>query len=485
MRCAAAAALAVGLAACNTTVTSPDVVPAANVTGPQALPYQYAGTIEDFGIAWLGSGLGTNQIDLQAQEGQAEVTGLFGDEFRDADFFTNHIQLDTRTATRDNFTLDDTWRIMHRARLAAEQTSAAYAQYDSLNVNRLTMINLAGYTYVLLAESFCGNVPLSTTDNKGVVHYAPPVTTDSLLHLAEARFRQTLSQAVVDSSVGGALGTIDYEEYRAYVGLARALVDEGDFADANTAAANVPDTYTDSIERSANSANEMNGVYWYTTQDVRYAATAGKGSPISDSASVGVGLNYVVDGANGDPRIPVTQNGQVVTTLGDDGSTDTLQLLYPLYQSSGHLATGVEARLIQAEAALNGVSSGAVALLNRARENAVLLAHGAAGVLPDLTSLPGDSTAIDTLFAERAYDLWLTGHRLYDMRRLVRTKTAWSAGAKTPAGGYGRTYNTVWPTGFYWKTGPNYGTQVALVVPQEENNNPLYTDAGCNQGMTP
>jgi hypothetical protein len=466
------AAAAVLVAACNTTVTSPDVVPASKVTGPAVLPYQYAGAIEDFGIAWLGTGLGTNQILLQAQEGQAEVSDLFADEFRDADFFTNHIQLDTRTATRDNFTLDDTWRILHRARLSNENTSAAYAKYDSLNPNRLTMINLAGFTYILLAESFCGNVPLSTTDLNGTIHYAPPVTTDSLLHVAETRFRQTLAQAAIDSAAGGSIGSIDYEEYRAYVGLARALLDEGNFADANTAAKNVPDTYTDSIERSANSANEQNGVYWYTTQDVRYAATALKG---------GAGLNYVNDGANGDPRIPVLENGAVATTFGDDGTIDTLQLLYPQYQSSGHLATGVEARLIQAEAALShGDYGGATSYLTTARQNAALLAHGNASLLPTLV-VNTDTTAIDTLFAERAYDLWLTGHRMYDMRRLVRAKQPLTP----PGGGYGRDYASVWPTGSYWKTGPSYGTQVAFLIPTEESNNPYYTDGGCGQGLTP
>jgi hypothetical protein len=56
------------------------------------------------------------------------------------------------------------------------------------------------------------------------------------------------------------------------------------------------------------------------------------------------------------------------------------------------------------------------------------------------------------------------GHRLGDLRRLVRF--------------YGRNVNDVYPRGVHYRGG-NYGTDVNLPVPQQEQNNPNYT-GGCS-----
>jgi starch-binding outer membrane protein, SusD/RagB family len=82
---------------------------------------------------------------------------------------------------------------------------------------------------------------------------------------------------------------------------------------------------------------------------------------------------------------------------------------------------------------------------------------------PDLglTPLPVPATAsdaVDLLFLERAFWLYATGHRLGDMRRLLRPP-------------YSRTQDTVFPTGAYHKGG-TYGPDVNLPLPIEEQNNP-------------
>ena len=71
----------------------------------------------------------------------------------------------------------------------------------------------------------------------------------------------------------------------------------------------------------------------------------------------------------------------------------------------------------------------------------------------------------DLLFQERALSLFLTSHRLGDMRRLI-----WQ---------YNRDAETVFPKGPYEpdntsKAGANYGTDVNLPIPAEELNNPLF-----------
>jgi hypothetical protein len=69
----------------------------------------------------------------------------------------------------------------------------------------------------------------------------------------------------------------------------------------------------------------------------------------------------------------------------------------------------------------------------------------------------------DFHFAERAFWLWGTAHRLGDLRRLVRQ--------------YGRGSESVFPTGPYFKAGSTYGTDMNLPVPIEEQNNPNFS--GC------
>jgi hypothetical protein len=452
--------------ACNTTVTSPDVVTSKALQGVSALPAEEAGAYALFAQAYLGTGYSASFIDGQAQESQVLVSALFTDEMHESDFFTNHLQIDLRSQSRDNTTLDDLWYLLHRARVAGDQTAAAYAQYDSTNPGRLTMLNLAGFSNEVLAESFCGNIPLGTySASSGQAVYGAPVGTDSVVRVAKNHFLAVLARAAQDTQSANVVN-VQYEAMRATVGLARALAYEGNLDSAALVASAVPDGYADSIERSNNSPAEQNGVYYYTNIEVRYGITSLEG---------GNGLNFANDGANGDPRIPVGAP-YIQTLIGyDDFTLDTIQQKYPQYGSSGIMASAAEARLIQAEDYIkNGNYGAATTALNAARQDAVI-----GGMAPFMTGMlpTTPSEAIDTLFAERAYDLWLTGHRVGDLRRLVRP-----TGGTLP--GYGRDQATEWPTGVYFKNG-TYGNQVALLVPRNEDNNPQYTDAGCNQGLTP
>jgi hypothetical protein len=61
--------------------------------------------------------------------------------------------------------------------------------------------------------------------------------------------------------------------------------------------------------------------------------------------------------------------------------------------------------------------------------------------------------------------MWLTGHRLGDMRRLIRQ--------------YARTAESVFPTGDQGApiAGQSYGTDVNFIIPFDERNNPKFS--GC------
>ena len=82
------------------------------------------------------------------------------------------------------------------------------------------------------------------------------------------------------------------------------------------------------------------------------------------------------------------------------------------------------------------------------------------GITPALTPGATLAEAVDDLFYERAFWLYLTAHRLGDLRRLVRD--------------YGRVADTVYPSGQYWKLGQSYGPDLSFPLPLDEVGNPNY-----------
>jgi hypothetical protein len=153
-------------------------------------------------------------------------------------------------------------------------------------------------------------------------------------------------------------------------------------------------------------------------------------------------------------------NGIAFLTAGDPRAQVDMVFHAPLeYESEAApivLASTTEARLIQAEALLQaGDPSGSLGMLNALRASI--------GLTP--LSDPGTPDGrITQLFRERAFWLWLTGHRLGDLRRLVRH--------------YGRSPDTVYPTGLYAGGPQKYGNQLDLAV--YEVNNPRYNPAACD-----
>jgi len=115
------------------------------------------------------------------------------------------------------------------------------------------------------------------------------------------------------------------------------------------------------------------------------------------------------------------------------------------------IASGIEARLIVAEVALReGDPTTWLNELNALRADTTLLpvpqdtsfrpVQGTKlAPLTDPGPSPNDSLRVDMLFRERGFWMFSTGHRLGDMRRLMRQ--------------YNRSVNTVYPTGAWFKGG--------------------------------
>lgn len=235
------------------------------------------------------------------------------------------------------------------------------------------------------------------------------------------------------------------EAYLARVGRARALVGLGQYDAAAASVAAVPTDFVYALQYSENTGRENNGVYGFNAINGRWSVADSEGTN---------GLPFI---SAQDPRVPVTDAGYT----GVDAATELFTFdKYSTLSSPIVLASGIEARLIEAEAALNGGAGAAAALaiLNDLRSTQ------ATGLDP-LALQPTRDAQVRQLFAERAFWLFATAHRLGDMRRLVRP---------TAAGGYGFAITTVFPTGPYPKGGAPYGQEVNLPIPVNELNNPNF-----------
>jgi hypothetical protein len=279
--------------------------------------------------------------------------------------------------------------------------------------------NLLGFSYVLFAENYCSGVPVSTVNPDFTLSYGPAQTTQQLLDSALAQFDAVLATAT--ASTGAA-------EPRPRRARPRAA-EPGPLRRRGARRprrCRWPSASRCSRQRTA--ARQNNGTWNLTTNQGR--------AGVSDVES-GEGLPFVTAA---DPRVPSrprsTNGGN-----GFDGGPMREQLKYPTRTSDATVADGVEAQLIRAEAALRaGNATTFLALLNELRANAALVTQrGGTGTLAALAD-PGTAAGRqDLLFAERAFWLYGTSHRLGDLRRLVRQ--------------YGRAASSVFPSGNYSSNG--------------------------------
>lgn len=429
---------------------TPDIVPPETLVGPEALPTVRGAAIGDFNLAYGGSGAdGSGGV-----EGIIMTSGLLGDEWINSETFPTRIEIDRRGPIATNNATAETWfRTISRARAmstVAIDRFRAYSPDTTRDVGLSEVLSLNAYTYQFFAENYCSGVPFSTANEDGTLTYGQPLTTLAMLDTAEARFTQALNAA---NALVVAAGTKARYVNLASVGLARARLAQGDFAGAAAAVAAVPDAFVYQTYYSENTARQNNGVFNANVINERYSVAEVEG---------GNGLPYRTAA---DPRAPSVRTGG--NDVGFDGGTPQFdQLRYADRKDSIPLATGVEARLIEAEAFLQaGDSVNFLAKLNGLRSSPPSYTEVTAPMA--LLAMPASpAAAVDLLFRERAFWLWLTAHRLWDMRRLARA----------PAdGGYGRAINTVFPTGPYFKQGYTYGDDVNLPLPFDEENNPNFT----------
>jgi len=454
------AALVAGVVGCSPNeileVEDIDVAQPQSVADSSALPAVLAGAIGDFGNAYNGGG-DFNQITL---------AGQLADELYNTETFPTRIEVDQRRQQTTNGSLSGLFYATHQARASAQRAAEAFTKFAPTLVGHATALDFGAMTYILFAENYCGSVPISRLTESGEFEYGSPLTTQQLLERAIAMADSALT--IATSGVGTAAVKLRETQFARLL-KARALLDLNRPADAVTAiggAANIPTTFQYTYTHSELTARQNNGTWGTTISVGRF------GVPDKEGRN---GLPFLPEGDQAgtvkDPRVANLKRSNNGGRGFDNTTLQWMQEKYPVRAAAVTIGDGVEARLIEAEAALRagnyGGAGGTLEILNGLRSNnALLVLRGYVG--STFTALPPASTPAaqqDQFFKERAYWLYLTSHRLGDLRRLV---TQYNRGAET-----------VFPTGTYHKSG-TYGTDVNSLVPQAEENNPNFKRAECD-----
>ena len=433
MRPAGTLLAVLALSSCSTDtldITDPDIINVGDVQTASGVTAMRNGAVQDFNVVFSGT-----------VDGFIVQTGNMADEIITTDTFFDRLLVNERNMN-DNLggAADAFYLNLHQARAGLSRTIKLWSELKPTSKDSLSeMYSLRGFVENFFGETYCSGVPFSEEDGSSVA-YGEPQTTAQIY---------TRALASLDSGLTNAAGA-SYQNL-ARVGRGRVLLNQGRFADAAAAVASVPTNFRYQTFHSNATAAQRNALWSLRNASPRYSITTNEGTN---------GLNFLTTPA--DPRVPWTPS----TRSGFDGTTLNLptQGKYPEPTSSVTLADGIEARLIELEARLQGGTQAdrdaVFAGLNNLR---------ATGITPAIAALTGtapttQAAAVDQFFSERAKWLWLTGHRLSDMRRLIRQ--------------YGRAANTVFPVGpVATRAGSVYGTDVNFIIPFNETNNPKFK--GC------
>lgn len=443
-RCAALGLAISGLLACgpspDDTKLPPNVQDPATLKTPSGALARYRNTSAYLGRA-LDYAITTSGVitdELAAVRVQLGVVGPYSGP----DSRTNLSNLSDGNAVNLN-------RLRAQAR-EARGFLAAYAP-DSPLALQAHMLALEAYAEVLLADLFCSGIPLSTVDFEGNYTLASGSSTNEV-------YRHAL--ALLDSALALA-GDSAWVQHLIAVGRGRVLLALDQPMEAAVAVSGVPDDYRYQAKFDhpwgfdPTDTPDSAGFWWF-----RSTFSKVPGMPV---VADNEGLNGLDYRSSDDPR-----------TESDTVGTDSLGNLiyapakYPAATSSTlttffTLANGIEARLIEAEAALraNAGDGRWLEKLNHMRQTAwqtIVVSPTSAwvpGPLPDLADPGSDEARVNLLFRERAFWLYLTAHRQGDLRRLIRQYP-------------GRSVNTTYPIGAYPGYLGRYGDEIVIPFPASE-----------------
>lgn len=403
-------------------------------------------------LGLLYSTLGSLQAGISVS---ALEVGQFTDELTARPYTSGIERSDTRVELESSIGVKGIPFLAYGS-LQASRVTAGYARYflrrnhdSTLNFAVSAAYSYEGYAIMMLAENLCSGVPLSEAPYGGVAVYGRALPSDSLFRIAISKF---------DSALAIQHDSVSYVTL-AKIGKGRALMALKLYEEAAQTVSDIPTSaeyniyYTEAATSIPNSSStRIENAYW-----THIPGAIPQPNDLYEivNREGGNGLVWFSNPASLDPRLPVT------VSRSTEGVYSFPAIVRQMKFTNGSpvikLATGIEARMIEAEYMLSANDPNWIDAVNEAR---------ATKSLPDLSSPVTATQSIDLLFSERAF--WFYGHatRLADMRRLVRQ--------------YGRLVNSVYPIGSYSRSLNvyTYGDAVVFIpaIAEFQNN---YNYSGC------
>ena len=405
MRAAAlAAACAVGVAGCDLKVTNPTVLDSS-----QFDPTGDANTLA----------MSAQSLFTRAYANIIPYSGMFSEEVWVGAVRQETNDIGRRVMTAGTPDVNSAlWSPLQRALATNELTIDLLGTGEAATTVHLARAAMnSGFSMVLIAEHFC----------QGTIRAGPALSPEEMLDVAVTRFERAIDVAE-DLTSADATRILNASR----VGLARAYLQQKDYANAAAAAAPVPDAFVHNAVMIDDANNRVLG-------NLVYSYDFG-------SRLLVVPPDYR---ALDDPRVPWDSTGLLAQ------ATELQyfqQLKYTGYTTPIRIASGLEARYIEAEALLMGTPSSTTEALDLIDERRTANGQGA---------FTGTTQAqiLAELMDQRARDFWLEAKHTGDWRRNP---------AATP-------YVAATGSTFYKPAQGNFGNETCLPVPLAEiNANPNF-----------
>jgi hypothetical protein len=383
--------------------------------------------------------------------------GLLADEWSTSSTFVQNDETDQRAIQLNNSSVTGQFRNLSRVRTAANLALNGLKEYAPTQTGAIAEMYFArGFAELQLASDFCNGIPLSDGSGESP-EYGPPIAVQEVF---------TRALASLDSAIAAATGTDAISvsvRTAARIARGRVLLGLNRPADAGAAVAGIATAFTYDVTFTTTTGDNTIWAQGYSAN--RYTV----GDSVEGNARNLLVRNAIPFFSARDPRLPVTYriatNGRD-TVRAQDGLTFVRWTLLYDRSTPAPVASGLDARLIEAEAALRANNfagaGGTLAILNALRAAPPRLGTVQPTAMAPLADPGTPAAQVNLLFREKAFWTFSRGQRLGDLRRLVRQ--------------YGRAASDVFPVGTHYKGG-NYGADVNLPVPFDEQNNPNFR--GC------